>query len=176
MIVMLDLDGVLVDFCRGAYRFHGVEDKYPPNKWDFLEDIGLTAEEFWSPLGRKFWANLGWMPDGRKILSIAEFYVGTGNICFLSSPCQIDGCVDGKMDWCHRNLAPRYYRKIFLGSAKEMLAHKNAVLIDDSDVNIAEFKKYGGRGILVPRPWNERRKYSDVAPLVVEAEFQVIMG
>ncbi len=29
-----------------------------------------------------------------------------------------------------------------------------ALIIDDSDANIDKFREWGGRGLLVPRPWN----------------------
>lgn len=152
MKCLLDLDGVLVDFVGGAAKLHGFDPALAV-RWDFMADVGLTQNQFWSPLGEDFWANLPWMPDGMRILAIVEKAFGPENVCLLTSPCDTDGCMQGKLRWIRKHL-PVYNRRYLMGSAKEFCASRDSLLIDDSDSNTTKFATAGGWGVLVPRPWN----------------------
>ena len=160
MKCFLDMDGVLVDFMKGAHEFHrlpysmkaypyefGVWDNCPPSTSE------LSTQEFWDSLDEEFWANLDWMPDGNAILQYTESFFGVKNICLLTSPTRCPRSVSGKLLWIQKNL-PRYKRQFLIGPPKHFCAHNNAVLIDDSDRNINSFVEHGGTGVLVPRPWN----------------------
>lgn len=160
MKVFLDMDGVLVDFINGACRAHQVHNPYERDPqqsagvWDIERLVGMSVDEFWPPLGKDFWANLNWMPDGQAILAAVEQKFGRDNICLLTSPCDTDGCADGKLAWIRRHL-PEYRRRYFLGPPKEFAASANRILIDDSDHNCERFGDEGGSTILIPRPWNQ---------------------
>lgn len=159
MIAMIDLDGVIADFIGGACKVHNVPNPYldkknrGPDFWDIEKVLNIPSDKFWKDMEEDFWENLSFTPEGSEILSIVESYFGEENCCLLTTPSYNVGCSTGKMKWIKNNL-PQYYRRFFIGVPKYFLARKYSVLIDDSDANINKFRKYGGQGILIPRPWN----------------------
>lgn len=156
--VFADLDGFLSNFVAGACVAHGsdLHTRMGEVRRDLAGQLGIDPATFWGKFGRGFWADLPTHDDGFALLAHAELTVGAANIGVLTSPCDTDGCTDGKRDWVARHL-PEYKRRLFVGSAKELFAGKNKVLIDDHDANVDKFVAAGGRALLVPRPWNRRR-------------------
>lgn len=150
-ICLLDLDGCLVDFDTGWKSHYSIDLPYEKTIWDSYKDH-KPENEFWEPLGRDFWADLPWTPEGEMILDLVEEVFGD-DVAILSSPCNTDGCMDGKRDWIAKHI-PKYKKRLFLGKQKKFMAGPNKFLVDDSDNNITEFNEYGGTGIMVPRPWN----------------------
>jgi hypothetical protein len=159
-IIFLDMDGVLVDFIGGACELHGKANPYTQDyaqgHWGVEALLDIDPVDFWKPLGRDFWANLKWLPDGKRILMVAEAVSDLAdNVCLLSTPCDTFGCADGKRDWVKREM-PSYAGRLFLGKKKAALSRPRAVLVDDSDENCREWSERGGTAILVPRPWNSQ--------------------
>src|SRR5574337_562196 len=154
--ILLDMDGVIADFIGGAARIHG-KDASTVATWDFLEEWEIAPKDFWSPLGRDFWANLNPTDEAFGIVKMCECAVGPENVCLLSSPCLTDGCMEGKLDWIRRHF-PQYSRRYLFGPKKEFCSSADRLLIDDSDANCASFRHAGGQAFLFPRPWNESRK------------------
>lgn len=150
--ILLDMDGVLVDFVGGAFAWHGktIPDAVP---WSIWEAMGLSEREFWEPLGYDFWANLGWTEDGQDLVERLEEMAGTANIAILSSPCLTAGCAEGKLAWIKRHV-PQFSRQYLLGPAKEFAASPDRVLVDDYWHNVEKFRKCGGAAVMVPRQWN----------------------
>lgn len=157
MKIFIDLDGVLVDFDAGMQRVHNrmIEHDGLGQRPYKIESLwGLTEEEFWEPTRTsEFWSSLEWTPDGRDILDVVLSHAELKDIGILTSPTLDPKCVAGKIQWVIDNI-PEFRARTFVGSRKEMLAHSNAVLIDDTDYKLDRFVKAGGHGILLPRPWN----------------------
>jgi 5'(3')-deoxyribonucleotidase len=159
---LLDMDGVLVNFVQGISDALGRENPYlkrplgaAAGEWDMPKLWGIPEAAFWVPcMDPEFWANLNWMPDGRRILELVEWTFGKENVCLLTSPgSAFDPACIGKVAWIKQHM-PDYMHRVLFGSAKHFCAHAGSVLIDDRDKNIADFCKAGGRALLVPRPWN----------------------
>ncbi len=155
-VCFLDMDGVPVDFWAGALALHGRSVPYAEREWDIAGQLDIPAPAFYGPMDRTFWANLPWMPDGRKLLGAVEAIFGN-NIAIMTSPIQTAGCIDGKIDWIKAN-APQYSRRFAVCPAKHLMAGPGKILLDDHDDNIDRFLGAGGRAVLVPRPWNRRRR------------------
>lgn len=155
--VFLDLDGVLVDFVKGACKLHKVVNPYddPKNhgKYDICGLINIPQKEFFAPMGHDFWANLEWLPDGPEIIGLILSHVNTDQVTLLTSPIKTPGCTGGKIDWIEKNL-PQWKRKFLIGPGKETIAGPNKLLIDDYDVNIDKWSLKGGHAIQVPRVMN----------------------
>lgn len=154
--IYVDMDGVLCHFVRGAIAHHGSALDPDTAAWGLEAQMGIDPATFWSGLGRTFWSGLEPYADGFALLAAAESLVGADNIALLSSPCDTDGCCDGKRDWVARHL-PAYRRRLFLGSDKAVHAGPNKILVDDHVDNTAWFFAAGGRIVMPPRPWNPRR-------------------
>jgi 5'(3')-deoxyribonucleotidase len=153
----LDMDGVLTDFTKAALALHGRSIPYDEIVWDFNEQLGIPAKQFWAPMGFEFWANLDWTAEGKDILRYVERYFGD-RVVIMTSPIPNLGCAEGKLEWLRREL-PSYARKFALCPVKHLTAGPGKVLIDDSDDNLYKFRVHGGKGILVPRPWNAGKTF-----------------
>ena len=161
MKCLLDLDGVLVDFMKGAHEFYGLQYSYEDYPYEYAtwnclppKDVtSMTSREFWDGLTAEFWASLEWMPDGKEILTLIESYLPRDNICILTTPTLNKSSIVGKMLWIEKELS-KYKRQFLVGPAKEFCASSRRVLIDDADHNIEKFREAGGLTITVPRKWN----------------------
>ena len=135
-IFYCDLDGVLVDFNKGYYDLTGKDIS-----GSFHSDV-----DFWNPInaaGRKFWADLEWIKDGKKLWDYIKKY----NPTILSAPSrQIESRV-GKHDWMRREL-PGVRLILRSPETKREFANPNSILIDDRESNVIQWKESGGISIL----------------------------
>lgn len=157
--IILDLDGVIVDFLKGAclwwekdffYNVPGNE-----NNWDVAGILGVPPKEFWDSFNNhRFWANLEWMPDGKEILKLCIQAVGVQNIAICTAiPDSCPMGLSGKMEWVKKNI-PELYKQTFIGHAKYFFGNPNTILVDDYNKNYGEFLAHDGNAILVPRYQN----------------------
>lgn len=159
-MIYFDIDGLLAKFCLGSHRLHGWPYKVPTT-WNYHHEHGISDADFYANMGASFWANLEPWEDGFELLRLVEHRVGPGRILFLTSPCQTPGCEEGKRAWV-RKFLPTYdpWKDVMIGGAKHKLAHRGALLIDDSDANCKAFAAAGGKVFLAPRPWNDHRAFA----------------
>lgn len=171
-----DLDGVLVDFVGGALKLHGIEN-YTVDTWNFDKLLFPdNTNKFWEPLGFDFWADLEWTDEGKELFDRLLKMAGGENICFLTSPCLTVGSVEGKIEWLRRNI-PQLSRQYAICPAKHFLARKDALLVDDSDMNVERFVDAGGRAVTVPRLWNWTKEAAfDPAKLIheIRTEWEIL--
>jgi 5' nucleotidase, deoxy (Pyrimidine), cytosolic type C protein (NT5C) len=170
--ILVDMDGVLVDFIGGALKAHGLKvsstsfysQKQHLGKWNVETLMGLTDEEFWKPIDREFWTNLEPTHDGLEMLGYIEMLFGLPNVYLWTSPCKNDGCYDGKRDWIRKYLNKQYLNKhLIAGPAKHLGAGPNKILVDDADHNVSAFSQAGGISCLVPRLWNQYHEHAHVS-------------
>ena len=154
--VFLDMDGVLVDFNKAICK--KFELPYPPRVYDFFEPIRSEVNDYCTA---NFWDNLEWMYDGCDILQAVLDKIHLSRIYLLTTPMPNIESASGKMMWINGNL-PEFIKRIIITQApKHLLARPDTLLIDDKDENVSEFEAAGGRGMLVPRPWNCLRVLSN---------------
>ena len=150
MQILLDMDGVLVDFNKTiCERF---DLPYPPKIYNFFEDIRLQVDAI---CNMDFWANLKWMPDGHDILGAILKRVNPEQIYLLSCPMSNIYSASGKMAWIHKNLPMYESRTIITSISKSFFATSDRLLIDDKNENVDKFRAAGGMAILYPRSWNK---------------------
>lgn len=152
--ILLDMDGVLVNFIAGALKVHNGHIPYSEIIWNFFTQLGIPEEEFWKPCGREFWGNLEWHAGGRELIQELMNTYGVDRIALCTSSCDTDGCIDGKMDWIRREVP--FLRRNFMITPIKQFAAKGNILIDDSPENCKKFQAAGGQTVLVPQPWNNR--------------------
>lgn len=174
-IVLLDMDGVLVDFITPALALHSggrlesFYEQYPGQPY-IQKVLGISDERFCADMDEDWWAGLEWMHDGKKILSILEDAFGRERIMIASSPVERQGCVEGKRRWIRRNL-PKHYHGIsgqMFGKKKWLMAHPTTLLVDDFDDQVDPFEQRGGLVLHVPRPWNRLHYWASDASKLVE--------
>lgn len=160
--VFFDLDGLAADFVGGALAIHGLHIPPADVQWDFMTQVGFSASDpkFWEPLANeKFWAGLQPLADGMALISGIESEMPVRRLGILSSGLVAGSC-DGKRKWLAQHL-PAFLGRINFCSVKEMCASSRHILVDDHDGNVDKFIAAGGRAVLVPRPWNNRRNETD---------------
>lgn len=159
--VLLDLDGVLVDFVGGICRAHG-RDGYTPQCWDFYRSEWEMADaEFWKPtMQPAFWSQLDWTPDGRRIFNRCVQAVGWHSVYLLTSG-RSAAAAAGKTTWVEREVGRDWLDRLLIGHCKHLCAHSSHILVDDYDRNVKAFRAAGGRSVLVAQPWNANRHLAD---------------
>lgn len=164
--VLLDMDGVLVNFVEGIRTALGKPWPYTNleamGEWGLDKLWGITPAEFWAPCdSADFWAELDWMPDGEEILRVVEEFAGE-EVYLLTSPSLSPESYRGKAQWVASHM-PKYRSRLLMGACKHLLAQPEHLLVDDADHNATAFKAAGGRSVLVPRPWNGNWTLTDKA-------------
>jgi hypothetical protein len=179
-VIYLDMDEVLVDFVRGLHSWLGLPyslDKYPypPGKYAILDDIAsqsggmCTVQDILEACASEvFWETLPMTTEGLDIYWEAIKSVGSNNVCVLTKPFKNPGCLAGKMSWIRNNL-PLEVHVVMCTGDKGWLSAPDRLLVDDCDANIAQFVAKGGKGFLVPRPWNSLGPGKDFMPKLKQA-------
>ena len=110
------------------------ESKYGRDKfWDFIDN----------QIGVKFWAGMPWMEDGKQYWE----YISKYNPILLSAPSINNESRLGKRLWVKKHL-PGTPLKLAYAINKKNYAKENAILIDDREQNIQQWRENGGIGIL----------------------------
>lgn len=186
MRVLVDMDGVAVDWHRGALELHNKPWPFDVHRgdaaWDLPKLCGMSLPEFYGPMDYHFWANLYPTPEANDIIWLLASNFGWRNLCFLTSPCRTSGCIEGKREWVRQ-----HYPKIPIlfsvtsfekGATppKWFCAGPDSLLIDDCTANVQEFRAAGGHAILMPRPWNELEGASSFAFGIVKEIIETRKG
>lgn len=158
-VIYFDLDGVVAQFVTGVFAVHGKSLPIHDVRWNFMLQMGFHAEDdpaFWTPLeNAHFWRNLAPHADGMELFRRVTAEYGDDAVSILSSA-MVRCSADGKRDWLKRHM-PTHHDCAIFATKKYRLASPCKLLIDDNDGNVRAFREKGGRAVLVPRPWNERR-------------------
>tara|TARA_Y100001963_G_scaffold22995_2_gene30373 strand:+ start:2034 stop:2567 length:534 start_codon:yes stop_codon:yes gene_type:complete len=144
--IYCDMDGVLVDFVRGANKVTGKD-------WS-----GVRQDQDWAAIKayKPFWSTLPWKSDGKRLWSFISKYkpsILSATVKNNTDP----NATPGKQKWLQKNLSLTDSKRIniVLRSQKQGYAMRGrnferepAVLIDDYPKNIREWTAKGGIGIL----------------------------
>lgn len=172
MTVFLDIDGVLADFTGALASLIGLDPDDIHDRWP-AGDYGLgwlAVEAGWSDkpdegmvwaridaAGVWWWADLPLLPWFGELLDLLA--AGEGEVVLLTSPSRDPAAASGKMHWIQRHFGGHAFRRFLIGPPKYAVARPGALLIDDSDRQVAGWRRppcgrEGGLGVLFPRPWN----------------------
>lgn len=153
----IDLDGVLVATVEQLALDHGKTlDGWPPSEYRVHIAWGMTHEEVWGHTDTiEWWANLPLYKHARWLVGYFSDPV------FLTAPMGPSSYA-GKAVW-----AKRHFPKVplIIANDKHLISRPHARLIDDSEKNIVEWNRAGGRAVLWPRPWNSGHDDPSVALL-----------
>lgn len=154
--IMLDLDGVLVDFC-GAVAQLFERPNYVPVEYDFLAELAGSEAAFWRKIDATphFWENLPAYPWTQALLYLAKEQAD--NVVIASHP-HNKASEAGKRKWLakHHCKLPCHF-----SADKTVHAEPHRILIDDCEQNVHRWNQKGGVAILFPQPWNANRWYAD---------------
>jgi 5'(3')-deoxyribonucleotidase len=139
--VYLDMDGVIVNLEKGAFKLHGKQlgDVPKPARWQKISDT------------KDFWKDLEWMPGSKKLWNFLKPYEPSIMSAYAKSE---PNSAKGKEDWLKKNVEklPRSRINLVMRSDKQRFAkdgrtHAPNILIDDHEKNIREWEAKGGIGI-----------------------------
>jgi len=154
-IIYCDLDGVLVDFDKGYYELTGQHTTYADRHgskyfWDLYQE-SLEKNDI---SAYRYWADLDWMPDGKKLWD----YIKKHNPHILTAPAikdlpkekayniKYNPSMQGKFNWTRR--LDNVNKVKFKGTKqKHVLSGENKILIDDRADTIERWNNAGGIGI-----------------------------
>lgn len=163
--VFLDMDGIITNFNKAVCEKFDLP--YPPQVYHFFPEIRSQVNDF---CDNSFWQNLEWMDDGRDILRAITDVFEPEKIYLLTKIMPNTETASGKMIWIQNNL-PFYSDRVILmtlGVPKSLLARPDTLLIEDCDKYVDEFRKAGGKALLVPRPWNRAHFQANRTVEIVE--------
>lgn len=174
-IIFLDMDGVLVNFMKGALtQFLGqkkAEEKLgqtQPESWHApagfelqLHLPHLTKEQIFDSIADnpRFWVDLEPMPWAFDLMELAQSQAKQVRI--LTAPVQHTNCHSQKAAWIEQYFPQLYKdRAVILAKEKYLLAAAGRMLIDDNEQQTTDFRASSGSSILFPAPYNINYKHS----------------
>ena len=160
-MVYVDLDGVVADFVSGLCARKGWDNPYwneeNHGKWEICELMGERWEDVEQELDYSFWVGLDVMDDADDIMRFARGL--SREVAFYSTlGWGRGGAGEGKRDWVKKWFPGVSLLLIGIGEKWEGVGA--GWLLDDRGVGVREWRRRRGRGILVPRPWNELWKWT----------------
>lgn len=156
--VYVDLDGVLANFFGGVCKLLEMTPDPPSHFHGLAAAFNLPEKELWERIdraGSQFWSELDPYPWNEELLRIAQSIAGEW-VCIATSPSWDGSSAAGKMAWMTQHFAVpgEPFRDFMIGTHKHLLAHPQAMLIDDSPDKLEAWTDCGGNGVLWPQPWN----------------------
>lgn len=177
--ILLDLDGVLVDFFTPALELFGkghLIDSWTPGEYRLHPSLGITEAEFWRAIDAE---GIGWwedLPPYPWCHELYDFCKGKAkNVYIATSPSRYFASAAGKVRWLQEQFGAGF-RDYMIGPHKHLMAKPGVLLIDDSDANIDLFSEHGGPAILFPRPWNSLHAVSGEATHIVTRTLERILA
>jgi 5'(3')-deoxyribonucleotidase len=155
------MDGVIANFNRQLLKYHHRPDllekeakgEYPTD-WYYDGELGETEDTLWWPVilaGASFWSDI---EDYKWATALLEILDNTGIDWYLcTQPYTSPDSYSGKYEWIHNYFGSTFDR-VIMTKHKYLLAHANALLIDDKESNCDKFVEAGGKAYLFPQPWN----------------------
>ena len=143
--IYVDMDGVICSFLEGVSRITGVELKTHAD-WTAHRNEGWQAID---ALGVDFWENLEWTKDGKDLWNYVTS-ISTPTILSAHPTHNIEPAIEGKLRWIRNNLGKYYAHRAHILPAvdKQLFAGEDIILIDDSELNIQQWRAKKGLGIL----------------------------
>lgn len=166
--VLIDLDGVVVNWTKAAMGLCGIDANEPAVVETLLREYdAIDALVGWKTLadhingaGVDYWVNLEFLPWGQQLVQLAINKVGKENVAFCTSPGRFPHAPTGKFLWREKN-----YRDldIVITKSKHLLARPGTLLIDDDFRQIEKFHSNGGSTYMWPNQYILRKSGVDGA-------------
>jgi len=151
--ILLDMDGVLVNFAQGVMDIFGetVKAKVISGEWSIGRWLYVSDDYLWQRIGEDpFWINLHAYSWARYLFdTVREF----GPTTIATSPSSDPSSAQQKIEWL-QDWMGFDFRNFMIGPDKAAMARPDSILIDDSDSNVTKFCQAGGNATLFPQPWN----------------------
>jgi hypothetical protein len=157
--VFMDVDGVLADFVRPAFAWHGRKiEEWPRCEWDICHHWGMSDKDFWKAIDNEaFWNSVAEYPDAswfiETLYSLCERAEASLVFCTQSSQ-NVQHFMPARMRLVQRVSAPVAPNVVITTRGKSVLAGPGKLLVDDNADHVRKFRDAGGQAILSPMHWN----------------------
>lgn len=141
--IAIDLDGVVVDFLRGAISA-GI----------FNPETGIMDETKLMEADERFWADLPAIVEGLWLYSrLYAFSRRKDLTIYVLSHAINEASKAGKREWIQKNLKTNPMEIVFVAKRKDKndFADSQTLLIDDFQKNCDEFEAAGGHAVCFHR-------------------------
>lgn len=159
--VLIDLDGVLVDFVKGITDvkkrpdIHEAALRGELTMENFEEEMKISKEEMLTLLdvrGKGFWENLPILQGAEELMDLIQTHEDVGSFSICTMLCGSIWCPAGKQSWIQKRMPDVPY---FMTSRKSTsdpcpkcaFAKEGTLLIDDSRLTCEMFRSCGGHAI-----------------------------
>ncbi len=168
-IILLDMDGVIVNFIDGIIKSLGLSINHDDwLEWDYHERLGISKSAFWRATNEKdWWLNLEPYPWASELVSLLR---RDYDLVYCTSPSLDSSCPSQKIDWLRKHKFMGNTNSYQIGPMKCLNARSGAILIDDYDVNVDNYRVAGGRAITFPQAWNSEGVKDRVEHIMKELE------
>ena len=157
MRIFVDLDGVLVDWIKGAFELFDLDLNDPKNR-EIMKKPGFNFEDefvdeqiMWEKIeshSPEFWENLEPLPWAHELWHKIN---KEGDVCILTSPGDVADACSGKARWIKKHLDTK---RFLIGKRKWFCAFHNTILIDDNEKKCKQFIEEGGHAFHWPEQTN----------------------
>lgn len=154
--IHIDIDGVLVDFARGVCSLLQIDHDAVP--WvTGVDPSAMFGSDTWTRIaqhGARWWQDLPEAPGAIELWARCSEFAPTYAVSSLP-PHAVAAAFSaaGKHRWLERRFGARF-KNVICGPVKLSFSRPGSVLIDDDDLEVNAFTRFGGRAILWPNPWN----------------------
>lgn len=168
--ILVDADGVLMDFMGRVAAvwkrdYAGLMKIWPKGEWSAARVLGITDRQFWRRIDtEKFWSGVRPYPGAAAFLRTLSGRLPTV-IC--TSATRSAAALTAKLRGLRALCGEDQPIVVMQNASKRLLAGPTALLIDDCDRVVDEYRLAGGRAVLFPRRWN-RDGY--------DAKFATVLG
>jgi hypothetical protein len=141
--IAIDMDGVVVDFLRGAY-----------NAGIFNPETGEMNEEKLKEADEQFWANLPVLTEGLWLYSRLYAFSRKHDLTlYILSHAINEAAKAGKREWIQKNLGTNPMEIVLVAkrSDKKDFADQDTLLIDDYEKTCEEFIANRGHAVVFHR-------------------------
>ncbi len=183
-IILLDMDGVCVNFVKGVctavmkYDYEAILKTWPKGEYDVCRVLDISPDIVWGIVDRKghsFWEHLEQYPWFWELYRALCDKYSEERVFFATTPSWRASSFSGKIQWLYARFGREFCNYIFTPH-KTLLARPGAVLIDDSGDHTIAFCRAGGTAVLFPQPWNKMPEPEDRVEYVINGVCEMLEG
>jgi 5'(3')-deoxyribonucleotidase len=152
--VLIEMEDILCDTSREVAKSLNLENPEQPaiNTSGELAEIEVKeVEKFLETQPASFWEEL---PPTEELPVIKNFLKGS-KVKVVTRPYNLVASQEGKKNWLKKHFPEA---DVVFTRSKHVFANEQTTLIDCKPAAIQAFKRFGGAGVLVPKPWQKNYK------------------
>lgn len=152
--VLIEMEDILCETSKEAARGLNLPSADNPaiaHNGELSETTSKNVEKFFEEQPASFWENMEPSNDLKEIRALL-----TGKkVKVITRPYNLVESQDGKKRWLDKHFPEA---NLVFTRSKHVFANEQTALIDCRPAAIQAFKRFGGKAVLVPKPWQKNFK------------------